>query len=47
MDVAHAYIYLAPALVLILIFLVYPLYNTVVISFKINYEYLKPLKKYL
>ncbi len=45
-DVAHAYIYLAPALVLILIFLVYPLYNTVVISFKINYEYLKPLKKY-
>ncbi|QVK18578.1 sugar ABC transporter permease [Mycoplasmatota bacterium] len=39
-DVAHAYIYLSPALVLILIFLVYPLYNTFIMSFKVDLNYL-------
>lgn len=39
-NVAHAYIYLSPALVLILIFLVFPLYNTFIMSFKVELNYL-------
>ncbi len=39
-DAAHAYIYLTPALILILIFLIYPLYNTFIMSFKVKLNYL-------
>src|SRR5574344_2055662 len=34
-----AWLYLAPALILVVIFLIYPLINTIFISFMSNYDY--------
>jgi multiple sugar transport system permease protein len=36
----YAYLYLAPALILILIFIIYPLFNTFATSFKLNYQFM-------
>ncbi len=34
------YLYLAPALILISIFIIYPLFNTLLTSFKVNYQFM-------